>query len=130
MVRGYNWESFDASETSFDFNRLFGNAMMLANIELRFPLFGLLGIGRGYYGVFPLDVVAFYDAGLAWYTNATEPESVPFFQKGGQLKPIRSYGLGVRANIFGYMVIGINYVNPIDRPDKKPYWQLSFYPGF
>jgi Tol biopolymer transport system component len=129
MVRGYNWDSF-GQEESFDFNRLFGNAMMLANFELRFPLFGLLGVGRGYFGVFPLDVVAFYDAGLAWYTNAVDPASKPFFQKGGGLKPLRSYGLGARVNVFGYLILGVNYVVPVDRPDRKPYFQFSFYPGF
>ena len=40
--------------------------MAVANFELRFPLFGLLGIGKGYYGIFPVDFVAFYDMGLAW----------------------------------------------------------------
>ncbi len=129
MVRGYNWNSFNQEE-NFDSNRLFGNAMMLANFELRFPLFGLLGVGRGYYGVFPLDIVAFYDAGLAWYTDSTDPAAKPFFQKGGGLKPIRSYGLGARFNLFGYLILGVNYVVPIDRPDRKPYFQMSFYPGF
>ncbi len=129
MVRGYNWQSF-GQEESFDFNRLFGNAMMLANFELRFPLFGLLGVGRGYYGVFPLDIVAFYDAGLAWYTDSVDPAAKPFFQKGGGLKPLRSYGLGARFNLFGYLILGVNYVVPIDRPDRKPYFQMSFYPGF
>ncbi|MDD8025587.1 MAG: BamA/TamA family outer membrane protein [Acidobacteriota bacterium] len=128
-VRGYNYTSFDADE-DFDFNRMFGNAMLLANFELRFPLFGLLGIGRGYYGIFPLDVVAFYDAGMAWYTDATEAAYKPFFQKGGELKPLRSIGIGLRANLFGFLVLGVNYVNPIDRPDKKPYIQVTFYPGF
>ena len=104
--------------------------MMLANFELRFPLFGLLGVGRGYYGIFPLDVVAFYDAGMAWYTDATEAAYTPFFEKGGELKPLRSYGIGLRANLFGFLVLGVSYVNPIDRPDKKPYFQVTFYPGF
>jgi len=129
MVRGYNWDSFSQGE-NFDFNRLYGNAMMLANFELRVPLFGLLGLGRGYYGVFPLDLVAFYDAGLAWYTDSAEPSAKPFFQKGGELKPLRSYGFGARVNLFGYLVLGVNYVWPIDRPDRKPYFQMSFYPGF
>jgi len=42
------------------------------NAELRFPLFGLLGAGGGYYGAFPLEVGAFYDAGVAW-TKDNDP---------------------------------------------------------
>jgi WD40 repeat protein len=128
-LRGYNYSSFDYDE-DFDYSRLFGNIMMLANFELRFPLFGLLGIGRGYYGVFPLDVIAFYDAGITWYSDATEAAYTPFWKSGGELKPLRSFGFGLRANLFGFLVLGVSYVNPLDRPDKKPYFQVTFYPGF
>jgi Tol biopolymer transport system component len=134
MIRGYNWESFSAEETGpgkFDFNRLFGNAMMLTNFELRFPLFGALGIGKGYYGIFPVDFVAFYDAGVAWGTDEMGINHKPWFAGGGDRKPITSAGLGVRVNVLGYLVLGVNYVVPFDRPDRKGgYWQFSFYPGF
>lgn len=36
------------------------------HLELRFPLFGVLGIGSGYYGVLPLDLHVFGDGGVAW----------------------------------------------------------------
>jgi outer membrane protein assembly factor BamA len=129
-VRGYDWNSFTAEEVdevygSFDFNRLFGSKMMLANFELRFPLFGALGIGKGFYGIFPVDFVAFYDVGLAWDNQAK-----PWFVSNGSRKPVTSGGLGFRVNVLGYMVLGINYVKPFSRPDKNWYWQFSFYPGF
>jgi Tol biopolymer transport system component len=129
-VRGYDWNSFMAEEVdevygSFDFNRLFGSKMMLANFELRFPLFGALGIGKGFYGIFPVDFVAFYDVGLAWDNQAK-----PWFVSNGSRKPVTSGGLGFRVNVLGYMVLGINYVKPFSRPDKNWYWQFSFYPGF
>ncbi len=129
IVRGYNYDSFDSAE-SFDYNRLYGNSMVLANFEIRVPLFGLLGLGRGYYGIFPLDMFAFYDAGIAWYSGSTEAAYTPFWKSGGELKPLRSYGVGLRANLFGFLVLGVSYVNPIDRPDRKPYLQVTFYPGF
>ena len=40
--------------------------MLVATPELRFPLFGALGLGSGYYGVFPVDFTVFGDGGLAW----------------------------------------------------------------
>jgi hypothetical protein len=38
----------------------------LGNVELRFPVFGVFGIGSGYYGVLPLDLHVFGDGGIAW----------------------------------------------------------------
>jgi len=124
-IRGYDYNSFQTDYDSFDMNRLFGSKMMLLNLELRFPLFGALGIGKGYYGIFPVDFVAFYDMGLAW-----DSTTKPWFVSGGTLKPLRSAGVGLRVNVFGYAVLGINYVKPFDRPNKGAYWQFSFYPGF
>jgi len=129
LVRGYDYNSFDYNEFvgngSFDFNRLFGSKMMIVNAEIRFPLFGVFGIGRGYYGVFPIDFIAFYDIGLAW-----DNLNKPWFMKDGVRKPIRSLGVGLRANMLGYFVIGVNYVKPLDRPNKGWIFQLSLMPGF
>jgi hypothetical protein len=104
---------------------------------LRFPLFGLLGLGKGYYGVFPLDFVAFYDAGLAWGRSLSGEDNKPWFASGGNpdWKPLTSAGVGVRVNLFGYVVLGVNYVKPFQRLDVNgksipAYWQFSFYPGF
>jgi Tol biopolymer transport system component len=127
LVRGYDYNSFTADEATngtFDMNRLFGSKIAVANFELRFPLFGLLGLGKGYYGIFPVDVVAFYDWGLAW-DNANKPS----FMSGGDRKPITSAGIGLRVNVLGYLVLGVSYVKPFDR-GIKPYYQFSFYPGF
>jgi Tol biopolymer transport system component len=129
-IRGYDYNSFTAEEVDtanggFDLNRLFGSRMMVANFELRFPLFGALGLGRGFYGIFPVDFFAFYDMGLAW-----DSQNKPWFVSGGDRKLIRSAGAGLRVNLFGYVVLGVNYVYPFDRPTKGWYWQFSFFPGF
>jgi Tol biopolymer transport system component len=49
LVRGYDTRSFTVGEVEsatdpFDFNSLFGSKMLVANVELRFPLFQVLGI--------------------------------------------------------------------------------------
>ena len=52
FIRGYDSYSFGAAECDvngtncFDFNRLLGSKMLVMNLELRFPLFGALGLGR------------------------------------------------------------------------------------
>lgn len=131
LVRGYESSSFSAGEVGSDttfygnlFDRLTGSKMLLANFELRFPLLGALGIGSGFYGFLPLDFGIFYDAGTAWFTN----EEPTFW--GGNKKPISSYGLLLRLNLFGFAVGEVDYVHPFDRPDKKWLWQFSFTEGF
>jgi hypothetical protein len=126
LLRGYNYESFNANE-SFDINRLFGSKMALANVEMRFPLFGILGIGKGYYGIFPVDFLAFYDAGFVW---GKDMDGVDHSFNEGFKKPLTSAGIGLRVNVMGYLVLGVDYVVPFARPEKGPYFQFSFYPGF
>ncbi len=130
LVRGYDYYSFSSSEYAagqeFNTSRLFGSRMLVANAELRFPLLGVLGLGKGYYGAFPIDMIFFYDWGVAWHSGK---DNMPRFL-GGKTDPISSAGVGLRVNVFGYMVVGVNYVKPFDRPGKGWYFQFSFWPGF
>jgi Tol biopolymer transport system component len=133
LVRGYDYYSFsynqNPGDSGFNQTRLFGSKMLVANAELRFPLFGVLGIGKGYYGVFPIDMILFYDWGVAWSADTAGRNNKPTFL-GGTRKPVSSAGIGLRVNVFGYLVVGVNYVKPFDRPDKGWYFQFSFWPGF
>jgi Tol biopolymer transport system component len=142
LVRGYNTGSFTFDEVTgadpFDFGSLFGSKMLVANMELRFPLFQLLGIGRGYYGVFPIDFIAFYDTGIAWWDDndlyddfgaLLETDRKASFLGGGR-NMISSAGIGLRANVFGYLILGVDYVYPFDRPQKGGHFQFTFTPGF
>lgn len=129
LVRGYNsgsydMDEFDADNDPFDFDRLVGSKLVVANIELRFPLFNVLGIGKGYYGILPTDFYAFFDTGLAW--SSEDKDS--FFK--GRRKPVSSVGVGLRTNFFGYLILGVNFVQPLDRPNKGWYFQFSLTPGF
>jgi len=133
FVRGYDYGSFTYAEfegESFDQARLFGSKILVGNLELRFPLFRVLGIGKGFYGILPVDMVAFYDWGVAWGADVfTGEQAKPVFL-GGTRKAISSGGLGLRMNVFGYLVVGVNYVKPFDRSNKGWYFQFSFWPGF
>jgi outer membrane protein assembly factor BamA len=143
LVRGY--ESFSSAELTayqqdpskaFDPNRLYGSKMLMGNVELRFPLLGVLGIGKGYFGAWPLEFFGFFDWGIAyaqnpgsWWGGETSADVKPWFA-GGNRKPLSSYGIGLRTNLFGYLVLGLNYVYPIDRPVRGWHLQLSISPGF
>ncbi len=134
LVRGYDAYS---SSSTLDYDRLFGSKMIVANVELRFPILRLLGLGKGYFGAWPLEAYGFYDAGIAWantpgnpYWGGTVPEDVKPWFLGGDRKPITSAGVGLRTNLFGMVVLGVNYVYPFqDRPQG---WHFQFYisPGF
>ena len=130
LIRGYDYYysggTLGESMIYYE-NQLYGSKIMVANAELRFPLFRLLGIGKGYYGVFPMDFIAFYDWGFAWWNK---PPLGGFNFSDGIRNAISSAGVGVRMNLFGFMVLGLHYVKPFSRPGQGWYLQLSFYPGF
>jgi len=129
LVRGYSTNSFSAKECGTEdncyvFDRLFGSKIMVFNAELRFPLFQVLGIGEGYYGVFPIEFNAFFDSGLAWWNDAEA------WFLGGDRKPVSSAGIGLRANAFGYAIVGLHLVHPFNRPQKDWVIQFTLTPGF
>ena len=134
LVRGYSYGSFNASECNPPpgepnscpvFDQLLGSRVVVANAELRFPLFGALGIGSGYYGVFPLEFAVFGDAGLAW-DNGHKPSVFG----SGTRDPVFSAGVGLRINLFGFAVAEVDLVRPFDRPGKGWVWQFELQPGF
>jgi Tol biopolymer transport system component len=138
LIRGYNTSSFTAAECGFQadgtcpaFDQLIGTRILVANAELRFPLFGVLGIGSGYYGILPVDAVSFFDAGVAWQSDvaSTTTDERAFFL-GGDRKPVKSVGFGLRMNLLGFAIGELDLVNPLDRPDKGWYLQFSLTPGF
>jgi Tol biopolymer transport system component len=130
LVRGYDVNSFDASEcfeggavTCASFDRLFGSRMLIAGAELRAPLLGLFS-RRSLYGPLPIEVGVFGDAGVTW--NRGEQ---PAFA-GGDRDWVRSVGALVRVNLFGYAIGEVNYVRPLDRTNTGWRWQFNLTPGF
>ncbi|HET8712288.1 MAG TPA: BamA/TamA family outer membrane protein [Gemmatimonadales bacterium] len=125
LVRGYDIGSFDVSEcggtgpTCPVFDQLVGSRLLVANAELRFPPFGLLGLGGGYYGILPVDAGIFYDAGVAW----TGAEGAKLFGNGPR-RIVRSAGISFRMNLLGYAIGQMDIVHPFDRPQKD--WMLRF----
>ena len=134
LVRGYSYGSFNGSECNPSpadpnscpvFDQLLGSRMAVANVELRFPLFGVLGIGSGYYGAFPIEFLAFGDGGLAW-----DRANGPSIFGSGTRDPVFSAGVGLRLNLLGFAVAEVNLARPFDRPGKGWVWQFQLQPGF
>jgi len=133
FVRGYDLGSFADGECSNVtsllscpvFKQLLGSKMLVGNIELRFPPFGLLGLGGGYYGILPIDAGIFYDAGVAW----TGSQGAQLFGNGPR-KIVSSTGVSFRMNLFGYAIGQMDVVHPFDRPQKNWMVRFSLTEGF
>jgi hypothetical protein len=69
-------------------------------------------------------VGAFFDAGVAW-ARGRSPALV-----GGDRELVRSFGGTARLNLFGFAVLQLDYVRPLDRPGKSPYFTFNLLSGF
>ncbi|MBI4422060.1 MAG: PD40 domain-containing protein, partial [Gemmatimonadetes bacterium] len=133
IVRGYPQSSYNiglacpvGQNACPAFDQLLGSRIAVANAELRFPLFGVLGLGGGYYGGVPIEMALFSDAGVAW----TDSEPL-WFTNGGTRRPVFSSGVALRLNLFGFAIIELAATHPWSRPDERGIvWQLGFAPGF
>jgi outer membrane protein assembly factor BamA len=110
------------------FDQLLGSRLLVGNLELRFPLFGAFG-AKSFYGPLPIELLAFADAGVAWNDGQrVRLERGP--GTAGERHLVTSVGTGFRFNVFGYAVIEVDYVRPLDRPNKNWIWQFNLSPGF
>jgi outer membrane protein assembly factor BamA len=103
----------DATQTCGD--ELFGNRLLVGNLEVRFPVWGLLS-REIEYGRFPMDAYLFADGG---FVSAS----------GERRTAISSIGGGLRVNAGG-LPLEVGAVRALDGP--KPRWQfeLGFRVGF
>ncbi len=133
LVRGYDSGSFSPSECRGDgvsdcpvYDQLIGSRMLVANVELRFPLFRPFGgASSGMYGPVPVEVGLFADAGAAWDQN----DPVRIFGREGRREPVASIGATLRANLLGFLVAQADFTHPFSRPEKGFVFQFSLSPG-
>jgi len=130
LVRGYDYGSFEAQECGVTvdgscpvIDRLIGSRMIVANLELRVPLWSLFG-GGNFYGPLPIEMAVFGDAGAAWDRSRT------LHLTGVDRSLVRSVGAAARINLLGFAVAEIDYVRPLDRPLRGWLWQFNLRPGF
>ncbi|MBA3271250.1 MAG: PD40 domain-containing protein [Acidobacteria bacterium] len=131
LVRGYDIGSFDFDDCQVDANgacsavdQLIGSKLMVAGLEVRAPLVGLF-TGNLEYGPIPAELIAFFDAGVAW-DNDSRPSGF-----GNGTRPwARSFGAGVRVNALGYLIVELAAVRAIDRLDDSWRFVFGIRPGF
>jgi len=133
LVRGYAFQSFnlrgcpaiinEADDCPVPvFRELLGSRVAVANFEVRIPLQGL-GIEPPA-GLPAIELAPFFDAGVAW-VSSDKPRFL-----GGNRNLLTSYGLAVRVNLFGALILEFDVAHPNDRPGKRWYTQLGVIPGF
>jgi Tol biopolymer transport system component len=145
FVRGYDREEYGFSCTAFPGQpqspdqqqgcsaiQLLGSRVAFANAELRFPLVRRFDLGLLPISLPPVDGLFFYDIGLAWssgqkvvwdYSSARDITTTR--------TPLRSYGAGIRLNLFGFALLRWDYAIALDRPGgKKGYWSWTLGPSF
>ena len=122
--------SFDATECVATgesdceaFDQLIGSRMAVAGAEFRLPLMALFD-RRAMYGALPVEIGLFADAGVAWNSDVS-----PGFA-GGDRDWVRSVGAVLRFNAFGFAVGELDYVKPLDRPERGWMWQFNLTRGF
>ena len=111
LVRGHHQDLHlcqpDATRTCGD--ELMGNRMLVGNIEVRFPVMGLLSRQIDY-GMIPMDAFLFADGGVV-------------SSSGARRTGISSIGGGIRVNAGG-LPLELGAVRALDGP--RPRWQFDF----
>jgi len=142
ILRGYTAGSFRDNECVADpgagsqtgcaeLDQLIGSKIAVANVELRFPLARSLVLGFLPVGFPPIEGAIFFDAGMAWDDAST----LKWRRDAGENPllvriPLRSWGGSIRANMFGLLILRLDYTKPLDRPRNKSYWTVSLGPTF
>jgi hypothetical protein len=79
----------------------------------------------------PIEGAVFYDIGMAWDDAST----VKWSRAAGDdpvlvRTPLRSWGGSIRANVFGLLIMRLDYTKPLDRALRHAYWTISLGPTF
>nr|MCU0647132.1 hypothetical protein [Gemmatimonadaceae bacterium] len=151
FMRGYSRELFgDATcqtapgnPTGCSATQLLGSRMALANIELRFPLLRQAALGILPIGLPPIEAAIFYDGGIAWsgptpateFSPASPGQTISFNRPANydwtrQRFLLRSYGYGLRMNLFNFAFLRWEYAIPLDQPGRRGFGTWFFGPSF
>jgi len=138
-VRGYDREQYSAQYCGGMFTdgsqcsvtEMLGSRFLLGNVEVRFPLVRRFDLGLLPISLPPVDGLFFFDAGVAWTRNQSVYLSRPDnYDEDTQRYLLRSYGMGIRMNLFGFALLRADYAIPLDRAQRKGYWVVTLGPSF
>ena len=105
---------------------LLGSRAAVASAEVRFPLVRRFELGVLPIQLPPVDGAVFYDAGLAYSGGQKVSLSKPAnYNSQNQRFLLRSYGYSIRVNLFNFALLRWDYAIPLDRPERKGFWQWS-----
>jgi hypothetical protein len=143
LVRGYAVESFEpenectTSAESFceEFDALRGSKIVVGNIEVRLPLFGVERFGVFNAAFLPTELFIFGDGGYAWTGDLSDEdigETGPIFRdlRDVDREPVFSVGGGLRVNLFGFFIGEVYYALPFQRPEKGGHFGFVLSPGW
>lgn len=131
FIRGYDRETYtggvcetsQSDPQSCSAVQLLGSRIAVANVELRFPLVRQFVLGVLPIALPPVDGLFFYDIGAAWSKDQrlypSKPDDYDFAY---ERYPLRSYGFGVRLNLFNIALVRWDYSIPLDGSNRKGYW--------
>jgi hypothetical protein len=141
-IRGYDREAYLSSNcgvigtsttasSSCSATQLLGSRIAMGSVELRFPLIRRFDLGFLPITMPPVDGEFFYDAGMAWAGGQSvtltqpanyDPTTMRYF--------LRSFGYGVRVNVFNIALLKFDYAIPRDSFNNKGYWNWSIGQSF
>ncbi len=146
LIRGYTAGSFRRNECQADLggsltgcaalDQMIGSRIAVANIELRFPLIRDLTLGVLPLRLPPIDGAIFFDAGMAWDDRHSFSDGTIVWERGAGenpdlvRQPLKSWGLSIRSNLLGFIILRADYAKPLDRSGRGAYWTLSIGPTF
>jgi Tol biopolymer transport system component len=130
LIRGY-WLSPAAGSDSVqnaEFNRLIGSRIVVGNAEARLPLLGTRQFGLFDFRYLPTDLVFFVDGGLAW--TAEENPVLQWSRTSTARIPLFSTGVGLRFNLFGAMIVEVDYAYPFQQTGNQGTFSFALSPGW
>jgi hypothetical protein len=98
-------------------DELLGSRVLVTNLEIRFPLWGMFSRQLDY-GRIPADGFVFADGGLVW-----SGRQAPGLTRGTRINGISSIGAGIRTNAGG-LPFEFAVIRALDGP--QPGWQTDF----
>jgi outer membrane protein assembly factor BamA len=137
LIRGYAYESFSGNEcgnsqagTCPVFDRMFGQKIGVANLEVRVPFIGTDQFGLINLPYIPMELVAFTDVGVAYNDDGGADVDWTFARDTPGRVPMVSSGVGARFNLLGMLIMEAYYAYPFQRPDKGWHWGFNLAPGW
>jgi hypothetical protein len=137
LIRGYAYESFSGRECGDSqdgscpvFDRMFGQKIGVANLEIRVPFIGSEQFGLINLPYIPMELVAFTDVGVAYNDDGAADVTWSFDRNAPGRVPMVSSGVGARFNLLGMLILEAYYAYPFQRPDKGWHWGFNLAPGW